>query len=91
LPARDLWEPCIGWKTNGFGEVARFLQSIELLLRILQAREGFMEPATTREYDVHSAITFFLVGVGVGSLLTIVFNPKNRVTLEGINGWRRAA
>jgi len=50
-----------------------------------------MEPATTREYDVHSAITFFLVGVGVGSLLTIVFNPKNRVTLEGINGWRRAA
>jgi hypothetical protein len=53
-----------------------------------------MERAKKSEYDVHSAITFFLVGLGVGSVLTIVFNPKNRIMLEGVkglNGWRRAA
>ena len=43
------------------------------------------------DYDLYSAITFFLVGMGVGSVLTLVFNPKHRIALEEIKGWRRAA
>ena len=35
------------------------------------------------EYDLYSAITFLLVGLGIGSLLAIVFNPKQRVTVGG--------
>jgi hypothetical protein len=31
------------------------------------------------EYDLYSAITFLLVGLGIGSVLAIVFNPKQRV------------
>jgi len=42
------------------------------------------------EYDLCSAITFLLVGLGIGSVLAIVFNPKQRVALEGINSWRTA-
>jgi hypothetical protein len=53
--------------------------------------EVLMEHATKREYDTYSAITFFLVGMGVGSVLAIVFNPTHRVALEGMNGGRRAA
>ena len=44
-------------------------------------------------YDLYSAITFLMVGLGIGSVLAIVFNPKQRVALEGIkavNGWRTA-
>ena len=50
-----------------------------------------MENATRSEYDLHSAVTFFLVGVGVGSVLALVFNPRHRVKLEAINTRRRAA
>ena len=50
-----------------------------------------MENATKSEYDLHSAVTFFLVGVGVGSVLALVFNPRHRVALEAINSRRRAA
>ena len=39
-------------------------------------------------YDLYSAITFLLVGLGIGSLLTMVFNPKQRIAAEGINSWR---
>jgi hypothetical protein len=39
-------------------------------------------------YDLYSAITFLLVGLGIGSLLTIVFNPNRRIATEGINSWR---
>jgi hypothetical protein len=42
------------------------------------------------EYDFNSAITFLLVGLGIGSVLAIVFNPGQRVALEGINSWRTA-
>jgi uncharacterized membrane protein YraQ (UPF0718 family) len=36
-----------------------------------------MEGATNEsKYDLHSAITFLLVGLGIGSVLAIVFNPK---------------
>jgi hypothetical protein len=51
-----------------------------------------MKGAKKGGYDLHSAITFFLVGVGVGSVLALVFNPRHRVALDGINSsWRRAA
>ena len=50
-----------------------------------------MEAATKSEYDLHSAITFFLVGMGFGSVLAIVFSPKHQLALNGINRWRRAA
>jgi hypothetical protein len=33
-------------------------------------------------YDVHSAITFLLVGLGIGSVLATVFKPKQRVPRE---------
>ena len=39
-----------------------------------------MQGATT-EYDIYSAVTFLLVGLGIGSILAIVFNPKNRKVL----------
>ncbi len=40
------------------------------------------------KYDLNSAITFLLVGLGVGSVLSIVFNPKRRVAPEKIDRWR---
>jgi hypothetical protein len=33
------------------------------------------------EYDLHSAITFLLVGLGIGSALAILFRPKQRIAL----------
>ena len=52
-----------------------------------------MEGATYKsEYDLNSAITFLLVGMGIGSVLAIVFNPKlnpkQRGAPEEINRWR---
>ena len=48
-----------------------------------------MEGATKKsEYDLNSAITFLLVGLGIGSVLSIVFNPKQRVAPEEMNSWR---
>jgi len=40
------------------------------------------------EYDLYSAITFLLVGLGIGSLLAIVFNPKQRIAPAGIDSRR---
>jgi hypothetical protein len=34
------------------------------------------------EYEVTSAVTFLLVGLGIGSFLTVVFGPKTK--LEGV-------
>jgi hypothetical protein len=42
------------------------------------------------EYDLYSAVTFLLVGLGIGSVLAIVFNPSQRVAIDGINRWRTA-
>jgi len=53
------------------------------LLRILQEREREVRPVKS-EYDLNSAITFLLVGLGIGSALAMLFDPKQRVTLEGI-------
>ncbi len=50
-----------------------------------------MEGAMKSEYDLYSAVTFFLVGLGVGSVLALVFNPRHRVALEAVNSWRKAA
>jgi hypothetical protein len=46
--------------------------------------------AMDSEYGLHSAITFLLVGLGIGSFLAIVFNPKQRAALEQINSRRTA-
>lgn len=42
------------------------------------------------EYDLYSAVTFLLIGLGLGTVFAMVFNPKTkqRVRLEGINGRR---
>ena len=40
------------------------------------------------EYDLYSAITFLLGGLGIGSLLAIVFNPNQRVTPAEMDRWR---
>jgi len=42
------------------------------------------------EYDLDSAITFLLIGLGIGSVLAIVFNPKLGVALEETPSWRTA-
>jgi hypothetical protein len=50
-----------------------------------------MEGATNKSgYDLNSAITFLLVGLGIGSVLSILFNPKpkQRGAPEEINSWR---
>jgi hypothetical protein len=49
-----------------------------------------MEGATNKsKYDLNSAITFLLVGLGIGSVLSILFNPKQkRGVPEEINSCR---
>jgi len=41
-------------------------------------------------YDLYSAVTFLLLGLGIGTILALVCNPKmrQRVGPEGINGRR---
>lgn len=34
-------------------------------------------------YDVHSAMTFLLVGLGIGSVLATVFKPKQKSPARG--------
>jgi len=34
------------------------------------------------EYDLNSAITFLMVGLGIGSVLALVFNPKQREEID---------
>jgi hypothetical protein len=42
------------------------------------------------EYEPYSAVTFLLLGLGIGTVLALVCNPKMRhgVKPEGINSWR---
>jgi hypothetical protein len=48
------------------------------------------------EYELNSAIAFFLVGLGIGPALAMLFDPKQRVTIDGIrrdkgiDSWRTA-
>jgi hypothetical protein len=48
-------------------------------------------PALTKiGYDLYSAVTFLLIGLGLGTVFAMVFNPntKQRVRLERINSRR---
>jgi hypothetical protein len=46
--------------------------------------EVLMEDATNK-YDLYSAITFLMVGLGIGSILAVVFNPKQKDGLAGVS------
>jgi hypothetical protein len=53
---------------------------------------GAMQGEIKTEYDLSSAVTFFLVGLGIGSILALLFNPRQRGEFEGLNSnWRKAA
>jgi hypothetical protein len=43
------------------------------------------------QYDLSSAVTFLLVGLGLGSVLTILFGPSTEPgrRSERITGWER--
>jgi hypothetical protein len=44
------------------------------------------------EYAANSAVTFFMLGLGIGTFLAILFNPNKEGAGRGaINGWRTAA
>jgi hypothetical protein len=45
------------------------------------------------EYEPYSAVTFLLLGLGIGTVVALVCNPKPRegAKLEGINRWRTPA
>jgi hypothetical protein len=42
------------------------------------------------QYEPYSAVTFLLLGLGIGIVLALVRNPKMKQTakLEGVNSWR---
>jgi hypothetical protein len=42
------------------------------------------------EYEPYSAVTFLMLGLGIGTVLALVCNPKmrQRVKLKGTNRWR---
>lgn len=42
------------------------------------------------EYEPYTAVTFLLLGLGIGTVVALVCNPKLRqgAKLEGINRWR---
>jgi len=46
--------------------------------------EVLMEDATNK-YDLYSAITFLMVGLGIGSILAIFFNPRREAALAGVS------
>jgi hypothetical protein len=52
--------------------------------------KGVLMQRATRdsEYDLNSAVTFLLLGLGLGAVLGIAFNPKQNVAPQGINGRR---
>ncbi len=52
--------------------------------------KGEMMKTAKNEYDPYSAVTFLLIGLGLGAVFGMVFNPKTkqRVRPEGINSRR---
>ena len=48
------------------------------------------ETIMRNEYEPYSAVTFLLLGLGIGTVVALVCNPKmrQRAKLEGINSWR---
>ena len=49
--------------------------------------KGEMMKSEKNGYDPYSAVTFLLIGLGLGAVFGMVFNPKTkqRVRPEGIN------
>jgi hypothetical protein len=49
--------------------------------------KGEMMKSEKSGYDPYSAVTFLLIGLGLGAVFGMVFNPKTkqRVSPEGIN------
>jgi hypothetical protein len=52
--------------------------------------KGEMMKSEKSEYDLYSAVTFLLIGLGLGAVFGMVFNPKTKqkVRLQGINSRR---
>lgn len=76
---------CIHEVVHGFV----FCKSAWTRLHERHEREVLMERARNEiEYDLNSAITFLLVGLGIGAILAMVFDPKQKAPLEGMNGRR---
>jgi hypothetical protein len=46
-----------------------------------------MRSHSPRRYDMPTAITFLLAGLGLGSLLTIVFSPRSDRERPAAMGW----
>lgn len=87
--ARGSCEVCIGKKIGALamwhGSCGRPPQGVVHSF----GKEVFMKGAMNKsEYDLSSAITFLLVGIGIGSILALVFNPTQRDAPEEINSWR---
>jgi hypothetical protein len=93
--ASDPGGSCIDWKTKGIGKVERFLQlTLGPVASYFEERRSevlMTEDIAKSEYDLYSAVTFFLVGLGVGSVLVLFFSPRQRVAPEAINTNRRRA
>jgi hypothetical protein len=91
--ARDLCDSRINQKTKGFNKLAPFLQSQKCFAGSYFARARERGATVKSGYDLHSAITFSMVGLGIGLALAILFRPKQRIApegLEGIDGWHTA-
>jgi hypothetical protein len=65
-----------------------FLRVLEGSRRVFM--KGEMMKSEKSEYDLYSAVTFLLIGLGLGAVFGMVFNPKTkqRVRLQGINSRR---
>jgi hypothetical protein len=68
-------------KIQDFVEVAPFLHCFT---------QGGAVMVMRNEYEPYSAVTFLLLGLGIGTVVALVCNPKmrQRVELERINSWR---
>ena len=44
-----------------------------------------MSDLTNSEYDIPTAVTFLLAGVGLGSLITILLTPRAPARVSGIH------
>jgi hypothetical protein len=74
-----------------FTKVAPSLQGVLVTVFIFLQSGAAMR--NENEYEPYSAVTFLLLGLGIGTVLALVCNPKmrQRVGPEGINGRRAPA
>jgi hypothetical protein len=88
-------------QNKGIGKMARFVPPNLGLRGLISRKSGlfvfhgnrevFMKDAMMKsEYDLNSAVTFLLLGLGIGTVLAILFNPKPEQGIgpEGLNSWR---